>query len=63
METRRLLLRMLRETFATPTDARHWWRSPHPVLGGAAPSAAARTASGAERVREVLVALRYGGVV
>ncbi len=56
MVTRAALLAMLRETFATPKDARHWWRTPHPMFNGLTPSAAAKTPPGAERVRNVLAA-------
>jgi len=58
-----LLLNLLRDTFATQKDARRWWRSPHPALGGAAPSAAAKTEQGQGQVRNILIALKYGGVL
>jgi uncharacterized protein (DUF2384 family) len=63
MVTRAALLAMVREAFATPQDARRWWRTPHPLFNGLTPSAAAKTPPGAERVRDMLVALRFGGVV
>jgi len=63
METRKELARLLRTTFETSSDARRWWQSPHPMLNGVAPAVAVRTAAGALQLRDMLIALRYGGVV
>lgn len=63
METRKELARLLRTTFETSSDARRWWQSPHPMLRGVAPAVAVRTATGAIQLRDMLIALRYGGVV
>jgi uncharacterized protein (DUF2384 family) len=63
MVNQTLLLTLLRATFATPRDARHWWRSPHPMLNGMSPSAAVKTPDGWERVRDIVVAVHCGGVV
>jgi uncharacterized protein (DUF2384 family) len=63
METRKELARLLRTTFETSSDARRWWRSPHPMLSGVAPVVAVRTAAGVIQLRDMLIALRYGGVV
>jgi uncharacterized protein (DUF2384 family) len=63
IEAREEILRLLRMTFETSKEARRWWRSPHPLMAGVAPLAAAKTLAGAVRVRDMLIALRYGGVV
>lgn len=63
MLNRKELLALLRQTFASPADARRWWVTPHPLLDSQVPCEVAKTASGAERVRDILVALRFGGVV
>lgn len=54
---------MAKATFATEADAAGWLRAPHPMLDGDTPLAAAKTSFGAERVKEILVALKWGGVV
>jgi putative toxin-antitoxin system antitoxin component (TIGR02293 family) len=50
------------ETFETVAEAAQWLRKPHPMLDGEAPLSAARTSFGAQRVRDILLAIRYGGV-
>jgi uncharacterized protein (DUF2384 family) len=42
-------------------DAQRWFDRYHPLLG-ASPVEAAQTVSGAARVRELLVAIKHGGV-
>ncbi|MBO9687091.1 MAG: DUF2384 domain-containing protein [Mitsuaria chitosanitabida] len=49
--------------FETRSDAAAWLVSPHPLLGWRSPEDASRTAEGASKVREFLVAMRHGGVV
>lgn len=41
-------------------DAEEFLTTPHGLLDGQTPLAASRTANGAERVREILLALEYG---
>ncbi len=50
------------ETFQTPDEASEWMSRPHPMLEGQAPLQAAQTDQGFQRVKEILVAIRYGGV-
>ncbi|WP_377158402.1 antitoxin Xre/MbcA/ParS toxin-binding domain-containing protein [Roseateles sp. UC29_93] len=47
--------------FSTCEDAKTWLAAPHPLLGGLSPLDAARTSAGAGKVRDLLVALQYGG--
>ena len=50
-------------TFETVEDADDWFLRPHPMLDGESPQQAAQTAEGAQLVRQILVAIKYGGVV
>ena len=63
MVTRTTLMALMRDTFETPQDADKWWRAPHPLLEGRSPAATARSQRGAEQVRDILISLRFGGVV
>ncbi len=51
------------DTFESDADASHWLRRPHPMLDGETPLEAARTGYGAQRVKDILLAIQYGGVV
>lgn len=51
------------DTFATHEEAAQWLRRPHPMLEGEAPLVCAKSAFGAQRVKDILVSLKYGGVV
>jgi|AntAceMinimDraft_12_1070368.scaffolds.fasta_scaffold17662_4 putative toxin-antitoxin system antitoxin component (TIGR02293 family) len=51
------------ETFETESDASEWLRRPHPMLDGETPLAAAKTSFGSQRVKDMLLAIKYGGVV
>lgn len=42
-------------------DSREWLHRPHPLLDGETPLQAAGTSYGAERVKSILVAIKYGG--
>jgi putative toxin-antitoxin system antitoxin component (TIGR02293 family) len=57
------LSNMAEDTFATPGDAAAWLRKPHPMLDGETPLERAKSAFGTQQVRDMLVALKYGGVV
>jgi len=50
------------DTFETEAEALQWLRRPHPLLDGDDPLTAARTSFGAQRVKDILLAVRYGGV-
>lgn len=49
------------DTFESQADAHGWLRKPHPLLGGESPLEAAKTGFGAQRVKEILIATKYGG--
>lgn len=51
------------DTFETEEEARQWLRAAHAMLDGEAPLAAAKTSYGTQRVKDILTAIRYGGVV
>lgn len=57
-----VLEQLAADTFETTEDAHEWFRSPHPMFGGETPLQVAQTENGARRVKEMLVALKYGGV-
>jgi putative toxin-antitoxin system antitoxin component (TIGR02293 family) len=59
----RELVRLARETFETAVEARAWLKRPHPMLGGASPLERAKTGLGAQRVKDILVVIKHGGVV
>ena len=50
------------EAFESPEEAGDWMRSPHPMLDGETPRECAKSNFGAERVKAILLAIRYGGV-
>jgi uncharacterized protein (DUF2384 family) len=49
------------QVFASEDAAHGWLKSSHPMLGES-PIKAAATSCGAQRVREILTAIKYGGV-
>lgn len=51
------------ETVFGGDEARIWLSRPHPLLGGQTPRQCLRTQSGTDQVRNILVAIRHGGVV
>lgn len=51
------------DTFETEAMALDWMRRPHPMLDGESPLESAATSFGARRVRDILLAIKYGGVV
>jgi len=63
------LLRLLeldqlaQDTFETEAEALQWLREPHALLDGETPFEAAKTSFGAQRVKDMLLAIQYGGVV
>lgn len=54
---------MAADTFETEDEASAWLRRAHPVLEGDSPLEAAKTSFGAQRVKDILIAIRYGGLV
>jgi putative toxin-antitoxin system antitoxin component (TIGR02293 family) len=54
---------MARDTFETTEEAAAWLRQAHPMLDGEKPLDCAKSGFGAERVKDILNALKYGGVV
>jgi putative toxin-antitoxin system antitoxin component (TIGR02293 family) len=54
---------MAADTFDTEDEALVWLRQAHPMLDGDSPLEAAKTSFGAQRVKDILIAIRYGGVV
>jgi len=55
--------RMAEDTFGSNEVAGCWLRKHHPLLDEKTPLQAAQTEAGAERVKSILVAIKYGGVV
>lgn len=53
---------LAQEAFESLEEAGDWMRSPHPMLDGETPRDCANSSSGAERVKAILLAIRYGGV-
>ena len=51
------------DIFGTVREAARWLTLPHPLLDGETPLQRARTPWGMQRVRSMLGALKYGGVV
>lgn len=50
-------------TFETDQDAAGWFLRPHPMLDGETPQQAAQTVEGKKLARQILGAIKYGGVV
>jgi len=51
------------DVFESTDTASAWLTRPHPLLAGRAPFDWAQSAYGSERVKEILVAVKYGGAV
>lgn len=51
------------DTFESEQEASRWLRKPHPMLEGETPLEAAKTSFGAERAKDILLTIKYGGVV
>jgi putative toxin-antitoxin system antitoxin component (TIGR02293 family) len=54
---------MASDTFESEEDAANWLRRAHPMLDGESPLEATKTSYGAQRAKDILVAVKYGGVV
>lgn len=57
------ITRMAEDTFETAAQADGWLKRAHPMLDGETPLDCAKSAFGAQRVKDILVAVKYGGVV
>lgn len=51
------------DTFESEEDAANWLRRAHPMLDGESPLQATKTWFGTQRAKDILVAVKYGGVV
>lgn len=51
------------EVFATSEGAASWLRKPHPLLDGLSPWEVATSHAGFQRVRDLLLNIKFGGVV
>jgi putative toxin-antitoxin system antitoxin component (TIGR02293 family) len=51
------------DTFESDDAAHSWLRRPHPMLEGECPLEAAKTSFGTRRVKDMLIAIKYGGVI
>ena len=58
----RELDRLAQEAFDSLEEAAEWMCRPHPMLDGEAPRDCAKSSSGAQRVKDILVAIKFGGV-
>lgn len=50
-------------TFESKAAALGWLRRPHPMLDGKSPLESAKTSFGAQRAKDILVSIKYGGAV
>ena len=51
------------DTFESEDAALTWLRKPHPMLDGESPLESAKTSFGSRRVKDILIAIKYGGIV
>lgn len=54
---------MATDIFASEKEASKWLRQPHPMLEGETPLDAAQTSVGTARVKDILLSIKFGGVV
>jgi len=54
---------MATDTFESETESSSWLRKPHPMLDGETPLECAKSSYGAQRVKDILLAIKYGGVL
>ncbi len=55
--------RMAVDTFETKEEASLWLKEPHPILGEKSPLQMAETETGTLKVKSILAAIKYGGVL
>ena len=53
---------MAADTFETDAESSSWLSQPHPMLDGETPLECAKSSYGAQRVKDILLAIKYGGV-
>lgn len=54
---------MAEDVFGSRANACRWLESPHPMLGDECPRSAIKTSYGATQVKDLLMAVKHGGVV
>ena len=54
---------MAHDIFESEDAALAWLRKPHPMLDGESPLESAKTSFGSRRVKDILIAIKYGGPV
>jgi len=54
---------MAADTFETEDESSAWLRRPHPMFDGDSPLELAKTSYGAQRVKDMLLSIKFGGVV
>ena len=54
---------MASNAFESNEAALGWLRRPHPMLDGKTPLESAETSFGAQRAKDILVSIKYGGAV
>jgi hypothetical protein len=54
---------LAKATFESGDETVAWLRRPHPMLEGQSPLECAKSAAGARQVKDMLVAIKHGGVV
>jgi len=54
---------MATATFESDREAMRWLHAPHPMLDGESPLVVAKTSFGAQRGKDILVAIQRGGVL
>ncbi len=54
---------LVKETFKNQDEGAAWLRRPHQMLEGETPLNCMRSSVGAQRVKDILVSIKYGGVV
>lgn len=57
------LERMAADTFGSKEDAAQWLRRSNPMLDGEVPLQIAASPAGTQRVKAILCAIKYGGVL
>jgi putative toxin-antitoxin system antitoxin component (TIGR02293 family) len=51
------------DVFESEDDAANWLRKPHPMLEGEAPLEAGGSSFGTQRVKDILLAIKYGAAL
>lgn len=51
------------DAYETKEDAAHWLQTPHPILDEKSPLQMGQSQAGMQRVKDILLAIKYGGAV